>query len=274
MGSTDSTGHAEGWDGSLDRSSVIRSLRSAGCVAAEDEADELLWAARSGRPLRPMVARRRSGEPLAWITGRTGFCGLEVIVEPGVYVPRWQSERLATSAADLLPSDGLAVDLCTGSGAVAMVMASARPDARVVATELDPVAVHCARRNGVLVYEGSLTEPLPADLASRVDVMTGVLPYVPTEALHLLPPDVQRFEPLAALDGGKGGLALLSEVVRGSGGWLRTGGWLLLETGSDQVGAATALLTGSGFDRVGVLVDDDGDRRGVYGRRSGPCADA
>jgi len=266
VGPTESPDDAEGLDGSLDLRSVTRALRSAGCVAAEEEADELFRAARSERHLGSMLARRRSGEPLAWITGRAKFCGLDVLVDAGVYVPRWQSERLATLAASLLPLDGLGVDLCTGSGAVAMVMQTSRPDARVFATELDPVAAHCARRNGVLVYEGVLTQPLPADLAARVDVMTGVLPYVPTHALRLLPPDVQRFEPRAALDGGEGGLALLSEAVRGSGQWLRTGGWLLLETGSDQVGAVSTLFTAAGFDGVGVLVDDDSDPRGIYGQ--------
>jgi release factor glutamine methyltransferase len=211
----DSTDQTDGSNGSLDPDSVIRALRSAGCVAAEEEADELLRASQDERHLRRMLERRQSGEPLAWITGKMMFCGLDVLVEPGVYVPRWQSQRLATLAACLLPHDGVGVDLCTGSGAVAMVMQTSCPVARVLATELDPVAAHCARRNRVTVYEGSLTEPLPADLASTVDVMTGVLPYVPTDALRLLPQDVQRFEPRAALDGGEGGLALLSQAAAG-----------------------------------------------------------
>ena len=183
-----------------------------------------------------MLERRLVGEPLEWITGAATFCGLSVPIRPGVYVPRWQSEPLARMAADLLPPAGLAVDLATGSGAIAMVMRAARPSARVVATEIDPVAAACARDNGVVVYEGNLDDALPADLAGQVDVMVGVLPYVPTDALHLLPRDVQRFEPRRALDGGEGGLEVIARVVRRGPRWLTPGGWLLLEIGGDQAG--------------------------------------
>lgn len=215
-----------------------------------------------------MLDRRLTGEPLAWITGGTLFGGQQVAVDPGVYVPRWQSEPLAEMAANLLPADGLAVDLCTGSGAIALVMQAAKPGARVVATEVDPVAIRCARRNGVEVLEGDLDEPLPATFASEVDVMVGVLPYVPSDALGLLPRDVLRFEPVSALDGGISGLALVSRAVWRSSLWIRDGGWLLLETGSDQTKAAVDLFVESGFEDIGVIEDGDGDPRGVYGRAS------
>ncbi len=250
----------------LDRPAVTRALVRAGCVAAEDEADELVAAAADSDALAQMVARRVTGEPLAWITGRTVFCGLEVGVDPGVYVPRWQSEPLARLAAQLLPSAGVGVDLGTGSGAVAMVMQTRRPAARVVATEIDPVAVDCARRNGVTVYPGDLVAALPAELASGVDVMVGVLPYVPDDAFHLLPRDVQEFEPRLALDGGVGGLGPLGSVVSASPLWIRPGGWLALEVGGDQVGPATALFESAGFGAMGVLEDADRDPRAVYGQ--------
>jgi release factor glutamine methyltransferase len=169
-------------------------------------------------------------------------------------------------AARLLPPAGVAVDLATGSGAVAMVLRAARPGARVAATEIDPVAVHCARGNGVVVYEGNLDEPLPAELASQVDVMVAVLPYVPTDALPYLPRDVQRFEPRTALDGGAGGLELIATVVRHSPRWLTPGGWLLLELGGDQAAEVTAMLAASGFAGVSTMEDAEGDPRGIYGR--------
>jgi release factor glutamine methyltransferase len=249
-----------------DRAAVTRALAGAGCVAADEEAEELMSAAGDADDLRRMVERRLTGEPLAWITGRTAFCGLEVAVDPGVYVPRWQSEPLARLAAELLPPTGLAVDLCTGSGAVAMVMQAIRPRARVVATDIDPVAVRCARRNGVVVYPGHLDRPLPPELAAGVDVMTGVLPYVPDEAIHLLPRDVQAFEPRAALDGGRDGLESVASVVGTSPSWLRRGGWLALEVGGDQVPPVTALFEAAGYDALGVLEDADGDPRAVYGQ--------
>ncbi len=219
----------------LDRDAVTLALAHAGCVAAGEEAEELLAAADDTVDLRRMVERRLTGEPLAWITGRTVFCGIDVAVDPGIYVPRWQSEPLARLVVELLAPDGVGVDLCTGSGAIAMVMQADRPGARVVATEIDPVAVRCARRNGVAVYRGHLDRALPPDLAAGVDVMTGVLPYVPDDALHLLPRDVQRFEPRVALDGGRGGLESVTSVVGSSPSWLRPGGWLALEVGGDQV---------------------------------------
>jgi release factor glutamine methyltransferase len=251
----------------LDFAAVTRALETAGCVAADEEAEELVQTAHGDNgELRRMLARRLTGEPLAWITGRANFCGLDVAIEPGVYVPRWQSEPLALMAARLLPPTGLGVDLCTGAGAIAMVMRSACPEARIVATEIDPLAANCARRNGLVVYEGDLDEPLPAELASRVDVMTGVLPYVPHGSFHFLPRDVQRFEPRRALDGGEGGVEKISTVVRRSPRWIRSGGWLLLEIGNDQVAAVSAMLAGSGYSDIDVLEDDDGDPRGVCGR--------
>jgi release factor glutamine methyltransferase len=147
-----------------------------------------------------------------------------------------------------------------------MVMRSGRPQARVVATEVDPVAAACARRNGVVVYEGHLDEALPAELASRVDVITWVLPYVPRSALQFLPRDVQRFEPRHALDGGERGLELTSTVVARSPQWIRPGGWLLLEVGSDQIDELAALFEASGYADVGVVQDGDGDPRGIYGQ--------
>ena len=214
-----------------------------------------------------MVERRVAGEPLAWITGTAAFCGLTVLVEPGVYVPRWQSEPLARMAAQLLPSDGIAVDLCTGSGALAMVMQATHPGASVTGTEVDATAARCARRNGVQVIEGDLDACLPPELEARVDVMAGVLPYVPTEALRLLPRDVQAFEPATALDGGPRGLDLVVRAIGGSRRWVRPGGWLLLEVGGDQVPEVTEAFASAGYREVEVLVDDDGDPRGVVGCR-------
>jgi release factor glutamine methyltransferase len=147
-----------------------------------------------------------------------------------------------------------------------MVMRSTHPEARVVGTELDPVAAACARRNGLVVYEGNLDEPLPAELASQVDVMTGVLPYVPTDSLRLLPRDVRRFEPTGALDGGTDGLRYISTVVRRSPRWLRQEGWLLLEAGSDQIPAVAALMTASAYRQVAAILDAEGDARGLCGQ--------
>lgn len=183
------------------RAALAARLARAGCVAAEEEAAELVRAAGDGTALSTLLTRRLAGEPLAWVTGSARFCGVDVAVDPGVYVPRWQSQALARRAAHLLPAEGVAVDLCTGSGVIALVLRSVRPAATVVATEADPVAAACARRNGVDVRLGDLDGPLPAEMARRVDVLVAVPPYVPAGALHLLPRDVRAYEPPAALEG-------------------------------------------------------------------------
>jgi release factor glutamine methyltransferase len=243
---------------------VTQALAEAGCVAAGEEADELIQAA-SGDPavLEDLVSRRSDGEPIAWLTGAVTFCGVSLSVQPGVYVPRWQTEPLARRAATLLAPAGVAVDLCTGAGAIAAVLAAAVPTARVLATELDGNAVRCARRNGVEVLEGFLDDPLPRALEHRVDVMTAVVPYVPTASLRLLPRDVQAFEPRIALDGGVDGMDLLAQVVRSSARWLSPGGRLLLELGGDQAAPMQALLRESGFVGVDVMTDQAGDPRAI-----------
>jgi release factor glutamine methyltransferase len=145
------------------RSRVASRLAEAGCVAPLEEADELIEAAGDDQGLlERLVARRVTGEPLAWVTGSVCFAGYRVLVRPGVYVPRWQSEPLAGRAVDLLPDGGLAADLCTGSGAIAVVLRRARSTARVLATDIDPDACACARDNGVEVFAGHLASPLPA----------------------------------------------------------------------------------------------------------------
>jgi release factor glutamine methyltransferase len=246
---------------------VAARLAAAGCVAADAEAAELLAVARDGAHLDELVARRTRGEPLAWVVGSVEFCGLRLRVRPGVYVPRWQTEPLARRAAAVLPEGGVGVDLCTGAGAIACVLRAASPSATVVATDIDPAAVACARENGVDARVGDLDGPLPTALLGTVDVLTAVVPYVPTDELHLLPRDVVAYEPRHALDGGDGGLRLLWATIERAPRWLRPGGWLLLELGGDQARAATGRLDAAGFDHVAVLRDDDGDDRGIEARR-------
>ena len=253
----------------LDRASVARTLAAAGSIAPEEEADELVRAAAGDAGvLADLVRRRAGGEPVAWLTGTVTFCDVRVGVAPGVYVPRPQTEPLARRAATLLAPGGVAVDLCTGSGAVAVVLAAAVPSARVVATELEDNAVACARANGVEVFAGFLDEPLPGSLEGRVDVLTAVVPYVPTDELRLLPRDVRAYEPRLALDGGVDGTDLLAEVVQRSPRWLRPGGWLLLELGGDQAERLGGALHDAGFETPEVLVDEEGDPRAICARRS------
>src|SRR4051794_6241247 len=251
-----------------DRAGLTELLADAGFVAAAEEAQELLArAAGDVAQLDSLVARRLTGEPLAWITGSVTFCGLAIRVDPGVYVPREQSEALARRAVQRLPAAGAAIDLCTGSGAIAATMAARRPGARVVASDVDERAVACAAANGVEVYRGDLLAPLPAGLEGRVDVVVGVVPYVPTDALGLLQRDTFSFESPLSYDGGRDGTGILRRVLAGAPGFLRPGGALLLELGGEQAGALGDDLARLGYRDVEVLVDEDGDVRGIEATR-------
>jgi release factor glutamine methyltransferase len=246
---------------------VAERLGVAGCVAAAEEAAELLAAAPDEGALESWLRRREQGVPLAWITGTTRFCGHTLRVSPGVYVPRLQTEELARRAAALLPRGGRALDLCTGVGAVAAHLRAQVPTASVVGTDIDVRAAACARHNGVPTAVADLAEPVGG--SATFDVVTVVAPYVPTGSFRLLPTDVRRYEPRRALDGGTDGLDLVRRSVTAAARLLRPGGWLLIEVGGDQ-DEALAKIVDVAFDRVTAWHDDHGDVRGTAMRRSGP----
>jgi release factor glutamine methyltransferase len=263
----------EGVDGSTleVRMRVLHALEEGGFLAPGTEADALVAASDEGvGSIDDLIARRLEGEPLAWIIGSVTFCGVRVRIDPGVFVPRPHTEALARRAAELLPADGIAVDLCTGSGAVATVLRSSHPQATVVGTDVDPVAIACARDNGVDAILGDLDGPLPLSLRGRVDLLTAVVPYVPTEELHLLPRDVLAHEPRRALDGGSRGTTLLVRAAEAAAGWLRPGGTVLLELGGDQAHKITRILADLGFTDIRAHADEDGQDRAIEASRALP----
>ena len=194
--------------------------------------DEALLILADGRDIETLVVRRERGEPLAHVLGWVSFCGLTIEVDPGVFVPRPQTEALAEHAASLTPA--VALDLFAGSGAIASVIASRNRGARVVAAEL--VVEECLRGNGLRygfeVVPSDVDDGVPAELEGTVDVLTANVPYVPTDALQYVPHDG---EPRAALDGGADGLDWTRRVVEIAPRWLRPGGTLLTECAADQV---------------------------------------
>ncbi|MHB1518827.1 MAG: N5-glutamine methyltransferase family protein [Acidimicrobiales bacterium] len=243
---------------------LARLLSDAGFVAADEEATELSNCAGGDVDrLDRLVQRRLTGEPLAWITGGVTFCGLEIRVDPGIYVPRCHSEVIVRRAIDRLPAKGTAIDVCTGSGAIATVIADARPGARVVASDLDERAVRCAAANGVEVFRGELFEPLPGALCGMTDVVVSVTPYVPTRALTMLQRDTLTFETTLSYDGGIDGTEVLRRVIRESKRFLKNNGALVLELGGDQAEMLAGELVLHGFVDVTELVDADGDVRGI-----------
>lgn len=245
-------------------SEVVERLRTAGCVAAEEEAHDLLATAPDLPALEAWLRRRERGEPLAWIRGGLEFGGRWVHVTPGVYVPRIQSEELARRASRVLSDHGRAADLCTGAGAIAAHIRAEVPTTLVIGVDVDPTAVTCATSNSVCAIVGDLDRPLRSD--HSLDVVTSVPPYVPTGELRFLPADVQRYEPGAALDGGSDGLDVARRVVSAAGRLLRPGGWLLIEIGGQQDVALAPDLARSGFGDVESWRDEDGELRGLAGR--------
>jgi release factor glutamine methyltransferase len=239
-------------------------LASEGFLAPDEEAAALLArAGGDGALLDALLGRRLTGEPLAWITGTATFCGLDLRVASGVYVPRWLSQPLAERAAERLPENGIAVDLCTGCSAIAATLRSRRPGARVLASDVDPAAVACARANGVDAYCGDLFTPLPDGLEGHVDVVVAVVPYVPTPELLLLQRDTFTFESALAYDGGEDGTDILRRVIAESQRFLRHDGALLLEVGGDQDRLLADDLATLGYTDVRRLTDEDGDLRGI-----------
>jgi release factor glutamine methyltransferase len=246
---------------------AVTALRAAGCVFAEEEAAVLAGAAPDAAALAALVARRAAGEPLEQVVGFADFAGVRVRLRPGVFVPRVRSELLVRVAAERAGERAVVVDLCCGSGALALAVARRRPRATVSAADIDPVAVACARDNlGGRVYEGDLFAALPPVLHGRVDVLLANVPYVASRHVPLLPAEAREHEPRTALDGGDDGLAVFRRVVAGAPRWLVPGGVLLSEITDAQVDAATEALGAAGL-RVAVVRDDDLEARVVCGVR-------
>jgi release factor glutamine methyltransferase len=265
-----------------DEEAVVARLRAAGCVFAEDEARLLLETA-TGAALEGLVRRRTTGEPLEQVLGWAAFDGLRLVVEPGVFVPRRRTEllvRLADAAlagseaeSGVLPGSSapmpVVVELFCGVGAVAAALLRRRPGLEVVAADLDPAAVRCARRNlgdRATVVGGDLVAEVPPRLRGRVDVLVANAPYVPTAALATMPPEARLHEPVLALDGGDDGLDLHRRIAGVAGEWLSPTGSLLVETSERQAGATARLFTAAGLAAT-IERDDELDATAVRAHR-------
>jgi release factor glutamine methyltransferase len=228
--------------------SLTTRLRAAGCVFAEDEAELLIQAARTPAELQAMVADRIDGLPLEHILGWAEFCGLRIAVDPGVFVPRKRTEFLVHEAAALAPENAVVVDLCCGSGAVGAALVALLGPIELSAVDIEPSAVACTKRNvDANVYQGDLYEPLPVTLRGRVDVLVANAPYVPTDAIGLLPPEARNYEPLVALDGGADGLEVQRRVAAEATRWLAPGGHLLVETSESQAPRTVEMFSRNGL---------------------------
>lgn len=207
-----------------------------------------------------MVERRTRGEPLEQILGWAEFCGLQIRLAPGVFVPRARTEFLVTQALALTGEHAadqsrggaiVAVDVCCGSGAIGAALTKALEPLELYATDLDPVAVACARANlqggEAKVLAGDLYEPLPGKLGGRVDLLLANAPYVPSDEIGVMPREARLHEHAIALDGGRDGLEVQRRIANEAPGWLVPGGHLLMETSETQATETAEIVAGAGL---------------------------
>lgn len=221
---------------------IVERLRAAGCVFAEAEAEVILASAVTSDEVERMVAQRVQGTPLEIVVGWAALGGIQFVVKPGVFVPRRRTEFLVELGRALRPT--VLLDLCCGSGAVGAAIGAAE----LHASDIDPVAVECARLNvDGSVYLGDLFEPLPASLRGRVNLVSLIAPYVPRDEVGLLPREARLYEPTHTLDGGADGLDLVRRVAESVGEWLAPGGTLLTEVSERQTPSAVQAFAAAGL---------------------------
>ncbi len=222
---------------------------------------------------RELVRRRAEGEPVAYLTGAKEFHGRRFRVDARVLVPRPETELLLEAALPALPADGAALDLCTGSGALAVTLKLERPGARVTATDLSAEALEVAAANAaalgaeVELRQGDLFAALPSP-PPRFDVVVANPPYVPSGEWQGLPREVRR-EPRLALDGGPDGLRLLSRIAAEAPRFLAPGGLLVAEMHESHLEALPRLCREAGFASAEARRDLAGLPRLVVARLGG-----
>ncbi|HSD73117.1 MAG TPA: peptide chain release factor N(5)-glutamine methyltransferase [Steroidobacteraceae bacterium] len=220
------------------------------------------------------VARRRSGEPVAYIVGRREFWSLDLEINPHVLVPRPETELLVEFALEVVLAGQHAkiLDLGTGSGAIALAIAHERPDARVVATDASTEAITLACRNAERLKLGNVSflvghwyEPVGA---MHFDLIVSNPPYIAADDAVLKTTELAA-EPRAALVSGPSGLEAIERVAARACEHLRPGGWLALEHGAEQAGAVAPLFSAAGLSTIRTLKDLAGHDRVTAGRRPG-----
>ena len=227
-------------------------LRAAGCVFAEDEA-ALLVAAAGRRPSSTaMVDRRVAGEPLEHVLGWAEFCGLRIAVDAGVFVPRRRTELLVDARPRARTAGRRSSSTCAAdrrgrrrAGAPAVT------GLELYAADIDPAAVRVRppqpRRPAAGATRATSFDAAARALRGRVDLLVANAPYVPTDAIALMPPEARDHEPRVALDGGADGLDVQRRVAAAAPRWLAPGGHLLIETSERQAGQTEAAIARSGL---------------------------
>ena len=218
---------------------------------------------------RALVKRRGQREPLQYILGSTSFCGLEMEVNPHVLIPRPETEILAECAWKRLESTATAkpviLDLCAGSGCLGVAIAAHCHKAVIHGVDISGDALDVARRNAkrhglserVAFFQGDLFHAVPHGI--RYDLIATNPPYIPTNDVATLQPEVREHEPMCALDGGADGLTIIRRIAAEAPEFIAPGGWLLLEFSDGQGDAARELFSRDPW--TGVTIEKDFSRR-------------
>ncbi len=228
------------------------------------------------KPFKTLILRRIKKEPIAYITGHKPFMSLDFKVNPDVLIPRPETEKLVEIVIDIAKKEDRKfkiLDLCCGSGAIAVSLAKYLENALIWAADLSSKAIEISRLNAknmgvedrIKFYCGNLFESLPA--GERFDIIVSNPPYIPSSEIEKLQPDVRLFEPKAALDGGPDGLGFYRVIISGTGSRLEKGGSLVLEVGQGQAGPVSGLIRESGlFEEPRIIEDYNGIERVVIAR--------
>ncbi|MDV7021223.1 peptide chain release factor N(5)-glutamine methyltransferase [Atlantibacter subterranea] len=220
--------------------------------------------------LDALLARRAAGEPVAYLTGVREFWSLPLMVSPATLIPRPDTECVVEQALARLPAEPCRIlDLGTGTGAIALALATERPDCRVVAVDKVPDAVDLAQRNATRLNITNIdirqSDWFSAVQGDRFQLIVSNPPYIDSEDEHLRQGDV-RFEPLSALVAPDAGLADIDYLIREARAFLEPGGWLVLEHGWQQGEAVRALFHQAGFLAVETGLDYGGNERLTMGQ--------
>jgi release factor glutamine methyltransferase len=261
----------------LPRHEAERLLMAAGGWSRSELAGDQEIDPKAMDEFRDLVGRRLDGTPLQYLEGSVQFGPVELLVDRRALVPRPETEILWEDAVGSLGSAGpgtVIVDLCTGSGNLALALKHAFPEAQVYGTDIDEDALALASENGahggldVTFLKGNLFEALPRKLMGRIDLLVTNPPYVATGEVGSLPEDVREHEPLSALVAGDRGTEVIERIAEEAFWWLGVGGWLFCEIGETQ-GAEASTLFGA-LDRE-IRRDLAGKDRYVAARRGASC---
>ncbi len=270
---------------------VADRLSAAGIHAARAEArwlvEHAVSAAGSGgqeTDLEALVRRRLNREPLQLVLGSWSFRTVELALEPGVFLPRPETEMVAGLAIESACAAGptpLVAEPCTGSGAIAASLLAEVPGVAVHATDIDPRAVDLARRNVAAqakpgrctVHQGDLLDPLPPVLRGQLDVLVANPPYLPEGDTDQLDIEVATHDPVAALFGGRQGLEVVARLLSLASGWLRPGGVVVLEIDSRFGEQALIAAAGAGLSEGALERDLTGRHRALVARRAEVAGD-